>query len=183
MRKESRLKMINAMLKAKEVLDRNDIFFWLDGGTLLWAYRDGEADPTDTDFSIHSEDSPKLLSALQDFYDNGFALHKIFRNDILGNVQLALGYQGYTVDVFFKYNRGKNSVHYATDVLSSIPYVQPTKHFKKFDKINLGGVEWNIPCEVEDYLEIYYGNTWREHISQWDWKTSSPCIKRDWRIE
>lgn len=174
--------MLGLMLRAKKILDDNDLFFWLDGGTLLWAYRDGTPDESDTDFGIFAKDREKALKIVEKFLEDGWKLHKVFENDKFGVVEISFT-NGKKVDLFIKFIDGNKAFHIATDIkedgsgVDSIPYVQPSKHFKKFDKLTMGGVEWNIPCDTEEYLTTYYGD-WREHVTEWDWRTSSPCIQK-----
>ena len=39
-----------------------------------------------------------------------------------------------------------------------IPQVIPKHHFEKLSSINFYGMEFNIPSDVEKYLELHYGN-------------------------
>jgi GT2 family glycosyltransferase len=175
--------MLSTMIRAKKILDKNEIHFWLEGGSLLWAYRDHEADPTDTDFSVFKTDLKKVINSIDDFIQDGFTLHEVYRQKDLGVIQLAFVRDKKKVDIFFKNVVGKDSYHIATDGESSIVYKQPSHFFEYFDELNLGGEMWKIPNHIEDYLEVYYGDTWREHISEWNWRISSPSIDFDWKIQ
>ncbi len=101
----------------------------------------------------------------------------------MGVVELAMFHpNGKKVDFFVKYEKGDKSFHFATDRGTSIAYVQPHHHIEKFDTLEMGGESWKIPQDTENYLKTYYGDTWREHISEWDWRCSSPCIDKDFEI-
>jgi len=58
----------------KEILDRHNIHFWLDYGTLLGAIRDKRFIPSDNDIDItvFNEDIPKLKELKQDFRMAGY---------------------------------------------------------------------------------------------------------------
>lgn len=170
------------MISAKKVLERNKITYWLDGGTLLWAVRDGSPDETDTDFSIWFEDRERIEELKDEFKEEGLDLVATFKNSKLGTVEYAFKKNGKKVDIFLKQVEGEKAYHIATDGESSIFYTQPAYHFDTLDTVEMGGETWPIPNDVENYLETYYGDTWRTHISDWDWRVSSPCIDKEWKI-
>jgi len=174
--------MLSVMKDAKKILDDNNVFFWLDGGSLLWAYRDHTPDMSDTDFGIFAEDRDKVVALNDEFIAKGFTPYHIFRNDHLGIVEISFSKNGHKVDLFVKYLGDTCAFHIATDKTASIPYCQPLKHFETTDTLEMGGEIWNTPCDVEDYLKTYYGN-WQDHVSKWDWRTSSPCINMELDIK
>lgn len=45
----------------------------------------------------------------------------------------------------------------------------PKKYFSQFKKINIFGMNLNIPAESEEYLEHKYGKTWRTPNPKWNW--------------
>lgn len=63
--REMQLKMLDILIELREFLDRNNIDYWLDSGTLLGAVRHGGFIPWDDDIDIcvHEADMPRLVEA------------------------------------------------------------------------------------------------------------------------
>jgi hypothetical protein len=50
-----------------------------------------------------------------------------------------------------------------------VPWVVPRRYFEKLSTIQFYGVEFNIPSEIERYLEYRYGKNWRAPNKNWIW--------------
>lgn len=68
---------VSVLKQVKETLDKYDIEFWLNIGTLLGAVRDGKFIPWDHDIdtAMWYEDLPKLASAAEELRRKGFAVY------------------------------------------------------------------------------------------------------------
>jgi len=45
----------------------------------------------------------------------------------------------------------------------------PKKYFSQFKKIDIFGMDLNVPAETESYLEYKYGKTWKTPNPKWSW--------------
>ena len=63
--REMQLKLLDILIEVRDFLDRNQIDYWLDSGTLLGAVRHGGFIPWDDDIDIcvHADDMPRLVEA------------------------------------------------------------------------------------------------------------------------
>jgi len=175
--------MYETMLKAKSILDDLEIPFWLDCGTLLFMYRDHKPDETDTDFAIYEKDVIKLIGNLDVFLSTGFKLFRIWTHPKKGIIEISLMDGDNKVDIFTKFYKGKNAYAIATFDQVYIVAKYPKRHFESLAPYSLDGMTyWNIPNDVESYLETYYGKDWRIPKPQWNWTKDAPCIDKEFKI-
>lgn len=164
------------LLDFKKVLDKLGIPFCLAHGTLLGAYRDGDfisGDEDDIDLVIpdlYADEAEKIFSELQKI---GF--NKPGRFWIKGRLEGAGIYRGANrIDLNFLHEKEDKvyEVHinkFPNNPKSYMVYVFPIRHFEKFDKLNFKGIDFNIPFDVERFLELKYGPDWRVPISKDSW--------------
>jgi len=71
--------IVKSLKVLKRIFDKHGIFFWLEGGTLIGAVREGKIIPwdDDADITIWIEDACKLIDARKDFEDTEFEMHII----------------------------------------------------------------------------------------------------------
>lgn len=168
--------MLGAMRKTKEVLDKYKIPFWLDCGTLLFAYRDHESNPEDIDFAVQERDVEKLLSSLAKFTKDGFEIHRVYTHRLKGIVLVSLRYDGLPVDIFVKFFNKDYAFTISPNGYEYVIGKQPKKYFEPLVDYEFDGLKWKIPNNTEKYLSIYYGNDWRTHKPKWDWTKDAACI-------
>ena len=149
------------LIDMKTILDELEITFWLDGGTLLGAYRD-------KDFCDSDEDDTDLCT-----WDNylGFKSDIINRCVKMGFVLLhdwelefCVGRGGARIDLFFNRRNGKEAyTHiYAGDSIHKFVVI-PVRFYERLEPIKFKGKEFLAPFPVEDYLTLKYGD-WRTPI-------------------
>jgi len=173
--------MFNEMTKTKELLDKSKITFWLDCGTLLWAIRDNQPDPIDTDFAIYEKDLPKLMANLNNFIKNGFTIYNIFTHPVKGITEISLMFDNRKVDIFIKFRKKDWFYTIANNNGEYIVAKWLKKHFNSLEKYKLGNMVWNVPKYPKEYLKLYYGD-WQVHKPDWNWITDPPCIDKDFKI-
>jgi hypothetical protein len=136
-------------------LDRENVHFWLDFGTLLCAYRDEDLTwEHDTDISIFVRDYRKIQPLENEFRK------KIGRFDS------------------FAFKQGKNPFYHCWgdkirphgDVLYWYPlndyYVcWGISFFKPLRIKKLSDIEFMVPARTEEYLEWVYGKNWKTPMS------------------
>lgn len=63
----------------------------------------------------------------------------------------------------------------STDELHQIIF--PKHYFEKLGAIKFYGMTFNIPSNVEDYLEYYYGKDWKTPKREWRWPHDSGAVR------
>jgi phosphorylcholine metabolism protein LicD len=153
----------------KEILDELEITFWLDGGTLLGAYRDKDFclnDEDDTDLCTWDNYLPTRVEIVKRAIDIGFnLLHE-------WELEICLHRGGARVDLFFNKKNGKEAyTHiYAGPIIHKFVVI-PVKYYEKLEPIMFKGEEFLAPSPVEEFLTLKYG----------DWKT--PIHRSQYRCD
>lgn len=171
--KISKYKAFNNLKDFKNICEKNNISFFLDGGTLLGAYRDGdfcEDDHNDIDLTtLHDNwnlkdvimiDSTRLNFKTYKKLDHETYLQK----NILSSSQLSLKRDNGKIDIMFK--KIKNNFLWWTVfskkqkvVYKKVPY----EYVKKLKTIKFYGEDFFIPEKTEEYLSYRYGN-WKVKV-------------------
>lgn len=58
-----------------------------------------------------------------------------------------------------------------------IPIVIPRHYFEKLGAIKFYGMTFNIPSDVEGYLEYHYGKGWKTPKRGWDWHKEEGAVR------
>lgn len=149
-----------------EILDRNKIPYYIEGGTLLGAIRNGGLIPNDDDIDIAVDEKfeKKLVSLQDEFAQNGFDLidfsflgYKIKKQNTNSN----------GLDIFIvtlRSTHGKDMMTYAREgAFSALPnYGFPLEAMDNLRKIPYGPLQVNAVglTEALDYLDHTYGKDW-----------------------
>jgi phosphorylcholine metabolism protein LicD len=143
------------LLKVKEIFDRHDIRFWLVGGTLLGAVRDGGFIPwdKDIDLAIYEEDAPRLLPPIKELED--FGLKVIRTNNIDNTFQVKKN----MICIAFANNR-----RYRQKMWRWWRFYEPFDVYSELTTCQFLDTEFLIPSKYEQYLKVHYG----------DWQTPDP---------
>ena len=171
----------NLLFYITDLLDKNDIIYWLDYGTLLGAVRNGEIIPWDTDIDLGTlgTEVEKICSLKDQILADGYD----FRVHQLNGPQSAQAHDvvnfksAHTIYVFYSkinklsleipvwdtkpeyawqydrrwYGEGERAIGKAFSKL----YVHPR------DEIEMYGRKFKCPNKVEQFLEYRYGPNWR----------------------
>lgn len=156
-KKPDTVQMAHKVLKdAKKILDGLGIVFWLDGGTLLGAHRDKDFCKDDEDdIDLCTWINYKDATILAAFLEAGFTIHHEWET------QYAFRKNGIKIDLFFNMKKGKNAYTFLYSGDTKIPVVIPAHFYEELKKIRFDGKDYNAPRDIEEYLELKYG----------DWKT------------
>jgi len=151
-RKENFLELCN-------ILDQQNIFYFIQGGTLLGARREKKFIEWDWDVEISVFDKDlnfKFDTLLKKFVLSGFSIAKcnkfqnpkidLYKDDDYETTSFTIMSWKYEKDKK-KYSRGKINI--------------PEYFFKQFGNIEFYEKKFNTPYPIEDYLTYQYG----------DWKT------------
>lgn len=174
------LSILFAICKA---FKKADIPYFIDAGTLLGLYRDGELIPwdDDLDLAVQSEElhNAKLvlyhvLPELTQLSGGEWSLTEHQADKSFGAIKpgyvrcFKLSSAGASVpspmvDVFIKYIDGENMDY----TLASRGIRVPAKHMIDLQELVLDRGVLSIPSDPEGYLECYYGD-WRTPVKNWD---------------
>lgn len=181
------------LISFKKILDDLNIPFFIDGGTLLGAYRDGDfclGDENDIDlasFSAYQDKIPEIIKAAE---SQGFTLLRYWQGDArtpmraqeiamyreemlipeLGKIKFM------KIDLYF-YEEAKNGVDAWTCVYNGedkcIPRVVPLENIKNLKDIDFLGIPLKMPDMVEQYLAHTYGD-WERPVHRRDYSCYNP---------
>jgi hypothetical protein len=161
------------LLEVQASLDSLQIPFWLDGGTLLGAYRDNDFPPddhNDIDLSTWAEHKPKIPSLIASVTAKGFRLYHHWTGDprAPGQAQeVSFTRDGLKIDVFFFERKGPNSWHllFSRDGAGyrGTPVVVPARLIDPLSPILFHDHQFMRPADTDGYLTCRYGD-WRTPI-------------------
>jgi len=155
-----------------DILDKYNINYWLDFGTLLGVIRENRILPwdDDIDISIFEADKEiminKVLPAIQKAKYRAYT--KRLEEDAepfkKGNVRAfkirnnrLFFFRGYvTLDIFIMYNYEESIYWYEL----GRPHILPRKLVAEFEMIEFNGKKYRVPKEYDAYLTYHYGD-WR----------------------
>lgn len=164
------------LLLMKKILDELGIEFWLDGGTLLGVWHNGDflKDDHDIDLSCWAKNWNKHEQIVIEAAKNGFECFEIYREP---SKELRFRKDEKMLDIFFINKKKDDAWLCVYKFPGVIPVYKktPARMFDKLDQINFKGEKFNIPSETQEYLEMKYG-PWREGVRNWD------CSKDDLSI-
>lgn len=172
------------MFEVADVLDGLGVVYWIDGGSLLGFYRDGDFPDDDQDdidlftWDNYSDLIPKIIEKAA---EKGFGLSNHWKGDRrapLKGQEISLRKNGGKIDINFfskKNNMAWGCVFPAPkdeDGFSvCLPQVIPVRFYEELQQIEYRGRKFNIPRNIEGYLTHRYGD-WRtpKHRSNYSWK-------------
>lgn len=142
------------LLKIREIFNRHSIPFWLVGGTLLGAIRDGGFIPwdKDIDLAMYDRDAPLLMPAIREMEE--FGLKVVRTNNIDNTFQVKRN----MICIAFANNR-----RYRERMWRWWRFYEPFDAYSELIPYQFLGEEFLIPSKYEQYLEIHYGlwGDWR----------------------
>ena len=176
----------NYGVQALEILynecKKQNVHLWLDFGTLLGWYREKDfiSYDIDIDLGAYYEDLENIGEIRKNLIKQGFLRTREFTYD--GElVEESFSYHGLNVDiVYYKKKQDiKNLmtylIVYGMDMnkrpIDVKGYIE-RNNVTGLKKVDFKGIEVEIPENVEEYLENYYGKDFMTPIPNFDWKAS-----------
>lgn len=183
--KEERLEVLQHF---SETLNKANLVFWLEFGTLLGYYREKDFIQHDYDIDTGTfwDNRDKVFCALT---EAGFELVREYHVEDDGGVEHCYRYKHTTIDVF--YFRQSGDMLYCNSFMPikhmSLPIYRNRKcpfRVKRIEVPNVGykstvflGCKVYVPCNCEKYLIAHYGPNYMTPNPNYDWKKDSTNIK------
>lgn len=154
---------LDALRSFTECMEIENITYWLEFGTLLGIYRDGDFVPNemDLDVGVHLKDAKKLYKTLT---SSGFELCREFHVIGENGLEQTYKYRGTTIDVMYFYEEDNEmwcngSIIPSFKIGEAFEYKVTAWHFKKFEckHIPFKGLSLSIPANTEEHIIEVYG--------------------------
>tara|TARA_R110002049_G_scaffold306173_5_gene504197 strand:+ start:1654 stop:2238 length:585 start_codon:yes stop_codon:yes gene_type:complete len=161
------------------ILNRCDIEYWLEGGTLLGIRRENRLLPWDNDIdvSIHSNQIDKIDSFYSQLQKAGYRVKTRYFNSTneffkKGDIRMikvrekrffGLIKGPVCLDVFIKYPE-KDKVYW--EIANKTKFV-PSKFYLTFKDVRFKGFDYKVPTLTDEYLTYRYGE-WQTPVKNWD---------------
>ncbi len=163
------------MLKdVTEVMEKHNIRYWIDFGTLLGIVREGRLLPwdDDMDFSMDEKDRQKMHEiVMPEIKKRGYRIytkyHHLENDDVLKKGEYRTFvvrnnrwkfFRGHVkIDIFVMYEKGDYLYWYEIGNKHRLP----KKLVEKLDTIDFKGKAYYKPADHDSYLTYHYGD-WRE---------------------
>jgi len=155
--------------KFVHLLEANDVFFWLDFGTLLGAHREKAfiSGDDDIDLSLWSTDYWKIRKIID---LSGWKYKSIWRKEITVYDE---SNPDFHIDLFFYDKEKENCAAYVylenkitKEINIESKMIVPIELLKDFKTIKFYNHNFYIPKKISEYLTCHYG-TWKDKDSTW----------------
>lgn len=170
--------------QTKGALQKLGIPFCLFLGTALGAWRDHDfcpGDIDDIDLAVHADHYARKDQIIEAMERIGFTAHEYEDpNAIAHEIAFQKGYGDWRskVDIFFLVPKGDQMIWSFYDTPAQNKSIDGY-HFLAYQRVNFYGTTYNVPHNIETYLEKNYGKDWRTpiHRDNWDWRKDNRCEK------
>jgi len=178
--------------KVSRVLEKENIPYILEAGTLLGIVRENRLLPwdNDVDITITRQFEAQLLKSLWKIRLLGLKVQaKYYQKDLKyfkkGDLRiikvkhknpLKFFKTDVILDIFIKRKIDKEyywTVGIKAPVLKSVP----EKFYDLHTQIKFEGKQYSVPRDYEGYLENHYGKDWRIPIKEWNYRTSDQSVR------
>lgn len=157
------------LIDISNIFDKHDVDYFLQDGTLLGFYRDGNIfdHDEDTDMGVmHSTFNPRVFKSL---YSAGFRLDGVF-GYVHDSLEVGIRRNGVKTDLFFHYIRDDKQYHCAfggpPEYNLRIDYVYDIFNTKR---VNYLDYNFSVPSDELKFILTKYGEGWSTPVKVWDW--------------
>ncbi len=183
-------KLAEKMLQAiASVLEKANIDYILDGGTLLGVVREKRLLPwdTDIDLSIRADQAEKFVRNRWKLWLKGYRTRvRYFKEDVgpfkKGDIRIIKIQTHFmfikrhdVADVFVKHKFGDEYLN----VVGNEPPIFwsfPVKFLEQYDTLELNNRTYMVPKDYTEYLTLLYGD-WITPVKEWNYKTDMKCVR------
>lgn len=151
----NKIKAIEMLKILKEVLQKKDVHFLLNFGTLLGAVRDHDFIPHDydLDLSLHEKYKKAFIDSLSELEERGIVLCGHYKGNIFN-----LFYDGIICDIDIVFDM---MFPYSLRYYRLLEKCYPKFYTDKTEFIDFLGGKYEVPKNPERFLEYMYGKNWR----------------------
>lgn len=169
------------LLDFAAILDELGIVYWLDGGTLLGAYRDKDfcdGDEDDIDIFTWASNAHLITEVMRRAVLQGFRLHKFWNGDkrAPGKAPELAFVRGGRLKIDFNFFEKKGSQAWGLAYVGDdegIAQVCPSRFYEELGQIEFKGRMFNCPRDIEGYLTHRYGD-FRTKIHRTEYSYKNP---------
>ena len=171
------------------ILDKNNIPYVLEGGTLLGIVRENRLLPwdNDLDITIIEQDMDRVLNIRWSFWWAGYKLRlKISLEEMphfpIGSIRLIkVKTKKYFVasglgimDIFVK-KKIEDKYYWLVGKRDHVLKSVPCSFYENLTRYNFEGYDYSVPADYENYLTYRYGE-WRKIVKDYDFKKDDHSI-------
>jgi len=189
---KKRKKAERLLVDVVDVLNKNNIQYALEGGTLLGIYRENRLLPwdSDVDLSILSDELNKKDNLIKDLCKIGYRIRiRYFENDstpfkkeairiikIRDKAFFGLLKGNVCLEIFIKYI-DKDNVYWE---VAGNTMTAPKAFYETYKNIKFSSKSFSIPTQTEAYLTHKYGN-WEKTVKNWNAATDEKSLVNNHR--
>jgi len=183
---------VKMLKKITRVLEKNQIPYILEAGTLLGIVRENRLLPwdNDVDITITRQYMKRLQRSLWKVWFLGYIVRvKHYKRDLKyfkrGEIRIIkikhvslwnFFRKDVVVDLFLKKKIGKEyywTVGIKAPVLKSVP----ERFYDHLTQVEFEGKRFSVPEDYIGYLECHYGKDWKIPVKEWDYRTSDLSVR------
>lgn len=163
------------------VLSKHNVCHWLQSGTLLGFYRDGDFIDHDTDTDMGVLADTFTRECYRDILNKGFKLQYVY-GYVADSLEIVFRRDNLNTDLFFHYTtKGNIQYHcFFHDWKRNGNYRRYENRYKPFkpkQKQYLNKTFF-VPEDELLFIRTHYGDNWKTPVKKWDISTSSNNITR-----
>ncbi len=183
---------VKMLKRVSRLLEKNNIPYILEAGTLLGVIRENRLLPwdNDIDLTITRPFEKRLLKNIWKLRFFGYKVQvkyykkdlKFFKSKELRIIKiwylnpLKFFKREVVLDIFIKRKIGEE--YFWTEGLRPpVLKVVPAKFHDNLTQITFKKKKFSVPNDYEGYLVCLYGKDWRTPVKNWDFKKDSKCTK------
>jgi len=176
---ETKKQAVKNLFDYMDIIEDIGIVAWLDGGTLLGAYRDKDfCDGDEDDIDIFTWANyqcyiPEIIARAE---KQGFKLYHHWTGDkrALGKAQqISFKRNNLKIDFNFFEKRGNIAWGLVYHGSTGIPQITKTKYYELLGQIDFYGRKFNCPRDIEGHLKERYGD-WKTPIHRTQYSCYNP---------
>jgi hypothetical protein len=165
---------ITNLLDISKILKMYNIKYWLQDGTLLGCYRDGNfiSHDDDTDIGLFFSDVKNKKNIFNMLFNLGFRLHKV-KGKLENSLLVTIIRDGVSTDLFFYYTEKTKIYHSSFKILTTATGKQSQQINYFYDPFEVKETmflnnNFLVPDNEEKFLLTKYGAGWKIPDPSWD---------------